>query len=822
MAGVAPPWWETAAAAFEAPPAPKWATPGDLAKALDDRTVQTPALDLIDEALVWAYTTPGARVVISMPPQEGKLVADDTPVPTPTGWTKHGDLHPGDWVIHPSGQPTQVVEVHRPAAATMRVHFSDHSHVDVHPAHEWTVHDRGTGATKTVETRYLRAVNLSHGTPGRRGHKYRFHLPHREAFDLPTTTLTVDPYTLGVWLGDGSTSKAAITHHPDDTYVLPYPESAQCVHPTTGIVTTYYRGGMRTALRELGVLHAKHIPAAYLRASERQRRDLLAGLIDTDGHVSSSGQVVFDNANADLVRSVAELLRTLGYRAHVHRPTRPKLSTSGIQGVQEMWRVTYTPHDQGPARLPRKAPVRLGRRERIAITNVEEIDPRPGRCITVSAADGLYLVGEHMTPTHNSQRASRRFPLWALLQNPELRVAIASYELGIARRWGRAIRDDITTHPSLGLRIRDDLAAQHEWQLAGHDGGVYSVGIGGPLTGRPVDLLIIDDPVKDREQADSPTYRENAWDWWTETAERRLSPEASAILIMTRWHPDDLAGRLLASETGERWRVVSIPAQAEAADDPLGRDIGQYMVSARGRTRQQWEQIKVGAPTRTWASLYQQRPAPAEGAVWKTPWIDLNRARTGDVWQQLTRIVVAVDPAAKSKRTSDLTGIVVSALDQRGHGWVLDDRTLRGTPQEWAMAAWDALLDWHATELVVEDNQGGEMVQEVMRTAWVAVAQRRRISQLAPKVTTVTANQSKRVRAEAVAAYYETGRVHHAADGTDRLKALETQMTTWTGDGDSPDRIDALVHGLTALFLPHHSGDAMRPQPVRRYTSRSR
>ncbi|MBO9555586.1 terminase family protein [Cellulomonas sp.] len=421
-----------------------------------------------------------------------------------------------------------------------------------------------------------------------------------------------------------------------------------------------------------------------------------------------------------------------------------------------------------------------------------------------------------------SQRASRRFPLWGLTQNPNLRIAIASYEAGVARRWGRAIRDDITTHGAdLGLRVRDDLSAQHEWQLAGHDGGVFTAGVGGAMTGRPVDMLIIDDPIKGREEADSPTYRERAWDWWQETAATRLAPGAPVVLILTRWHEDDLAGRILAAEDGHLWRVVSIPAQAEDANDPLGRDVGEYMVSARGRTREQWEAIKTRSTARTWAALYQQRPAPVEGAVWKAPWIELNRARTGDVWQNLARVIVSVDPAAKSKRTSDYTGIVVVGLDTQGHGWVLDDRTLRGTPTEWGMAAWDALLDWNGTEVVVEDNQGGEMVLEVMRTTWAAVKGRRRVTQLAPKVTPVTARQSKRVRAEAVAAYYETGRVHHAADGTDRLSKLEGQMLSWTGDGDSPDRIDALTHGLTALFLPAHSGDAVRA-PQRRSASRFR
>ncbi len=412
-----------------------------------------------------------------------------------------------------------------------------------------------------------------------------------------------------------------------------------------------------------------------------------------------------------------------------------------------------------------------------------------------------------------SQRASRRFPLWALTQNPDLRIAITSYELGVARRWGRAIRDDITGSDT-GLRVRDDLSAQHEWQLHGHDGGVYSAGVGGALTGRPVDLLIIDDPVKDREQADSPTYRDRAWDWWQETASTRLAPGAPVVLILTRWHEDDLAGRLLAAEDGHLWKVVSIPAQAETDHDPLGRQIGEFMVSARGRTVEQWEAIKTRSTARTWAALYQQHPAPVEGAVWKSPWIETNRGKTGDFHPHVVRVIVGVDPAATSKASSDETGIVVVGLDREGYGWVLDDRSGRGTPIEWASRVWNAVLDWGATEVVVEDNQGGEMVLEVMRTAWRSVA--RNATRLPPPVRRVHATKSKRARAESVAAFYETGRVRHAADGTDRLATLEQQMLTWTGTGDSPDRIDALVHALTALFLPQHSDGGVGTRPTAR------
>src|SRR5205814_10320809 len=109
--------------------------------------------------------------------------------------------------------------------------------------------------------------------------------------------------------------------------------------------------------------------------------------------------------------------------------------------------------------------------------------------------DGRLIVV--MAPQEGkSQRVVRRFVTWALSEKPDTRVAIASFEHNTARRRRRAIRDDIRDHPELGLRIRDDLSAQAEWQLAGYEGGVYSVGIGGALVGRPVDLLVIDDPIK--------------------------------------------------------------------------------------------------------------------------------------------------------------------------------------------------------------------------------------------------------------------------------------------------------------------------------------
>jgi len=226
-----------------------------------------------------------------------------------------------------------------------------------------------------------------------------------------------------------------------------------------------------------------------------------------------------------------------------------------------------------------------------------------------------------------SQRAVRRYAEWVLTQNPDTRITVCSYNTDTARRWGRTIRDDINEHgDQLGLTIRHDVASQSEWILENHEGGVFTAGVGASLTGRPSELMIVDDPVKGREDADSERYQERNWDWWREVAMTRLAPGAPAIIIQTRWSTEDLAGKVLKAENGgEDWRVVNIPAQANhrpelGETDPLGREPGEFMVTTRGMTVEQWERRKRDTGPRSWAALYQGSPTPDEGGIFPREW----------------------------------------------------------------------------------------------------------------------------------------------------------------------------------------------------------
>lgn len=249
-----------------------------------------------------------------------------------------------------------------------------------------------------------------------------------------------------------------------------------------------------------------------------------------------------------------------------------------------------------------------------------------------------------------SVRVAADFPAWWLAQKPDDRIVCASYGSSLAARNGRSIRRRITDF-DLGINIAQDNGAVQDWTLQGHQGGVLSVGVGSGLTGRPADLLIIDDPIKDRSEADSEVFREGNWSWWTDTASSRLAPGAPVVIILTRWHHDDIAGRLMkrygeegmddadTAPQGELydtydpdkplrpfvWTLLNIKARADhdpnkGETDILGREPGEYMISARRRTEEQWKARERAAGPNTWASLYQGEPTANSGDLFPKEW----------------------------------------------------------------------------------------------------------------------------------------------------------------------------------------------------------
>lgn len=236
-----------------------------------------------------------------------------------------------------------------------------------------------------------------------------------------------------------------------------------------------------------------------------------------------------------------------------------------------------------------------------------------------------------MPPRHGkSNLCSHYFPAWYLGRHPDHQVMLASYESTFAQLWGEKARDVLTEFgPEVfGVGVHPKRNASADWRIANNMGRMRCTGVTGGITGRGADLLIIDDPIKDAVEASSPVMRNRAWDWYTSTARSRLEPNGIVIVIQTRWHQEDLIGRLRRQQElgGERWESVTMQALCEdPLTDPCQRAIGQALWPARYDV-DALAQIKNGMPTHWWNALYQQRPTPPGGALAQTVWFKIIQA----------------------------------------------------------------------------------------------------------------------------------------------------------------------------------------------------
>jgi predicted phage terminase large subunit-like protein len=242
-------------------------------------------------------------------------------------------------------------------------------------------------------------------------------------------------------------------------------------------------------------------------------------------------------------------------------------------------------------------------------------------------------------------------PTWWLTRHPRDEIILASYGEVFARKWGGMVRDLILEHSEyLNLVLSKDRTAADDWSLTS-GGGMISTGAHGTITGRGANLLIIDDPIKNEEEANSPTHRDKIWDWWQATSNTRLEPDAVVILVATRWHEDDLLGRLSKEEEMmQDWTVVRIPALAEK-NDVLGRAEGDPLWPERFHDDPMYEVKQRSMSPYWWSALYQQRPTPEGGGILLRDWWQFYR----EVPENCDQWIQTWDMALKDTATSDYT-----------------------------------------------------------------------------------------------------------------------------------------------------------------------
>lgn len=408
-----------------------------------------------------------------------------------------------------------------------------------------------------------------------------------------------------------------------------------------------------------------------------------------------------------------------------------------------------------------------------------------------------------------STYASDLFPAWYLAQAKDLNVIAASNTADLAQSFSRRVRGRVREHAAtLGYDLERE--AEELWTTT--TGGQYrAAGAGGVITGLRADLAIIDDPIKSREEADSQTRRDKVWDWYQDDLQTRLKPSAAVILVQTRWHEDDLAGRLLEHEP-DAWRVVSLPMVAEGPNDPLGRKPGEYLwgddeYGYAADIRQRQPRMLA----RTWAALYQQRPAPETGSYFLKEWL---RPVASLPPRESLRIYGASDYAVTDDG-GDYTVHVVVGMDSDGRLWLLDLWRGQTDSSVWVDAFCDLVRKWRPIGWAEETGQiragVGPFLERRMRERQAYIARRQ-----------FPTRGDKSVRAQSIRGRMALDGLCIPADAAWRAD-LEAELMSFPA-GKHDDQVDALglVGQLLDVMVPAAKERPTAPQQRDRYARRER
>jgi predicted phage terminase large subunit-like protein len=383
-----------------------------------------------------------------------------------------------------------------------------------------------------------------------------------------------------------------------------------------------------------------------------------------------------------------------------------------------------------------------------------------------------------LPPRHGkSNLCSELFPPWYMGHHPKDQVMFTTYGQDLADGFGRKVRNALADERHVrsfpgSVLAQDSRSAQRFNTTVG--GVYYAVGAGGAITGRGANLLVIDDPIRNREDADSKLIRDKLWDWYASTAYTRLMPGGAVVLVQTRWHMDDLAGRLLNGH--EKWDTITLPALAEPMD-ALGRNVGealwpeQYDVQALQTIRQ-----TIGE--REFVALYQQRPSALEGAMFKREWLHRAKAPRAGM-----RIAMGVDLALSTKTSADYTAIVVIGRDEFGKLYILDAVRERVDFPGALRLIRDVADKWKPRAIAIE------------QVAFQAVVVQELLRQTTLPIKGVTPDKDKVTRAQPLALRYEQGLVFHE----DLPSWFEDELLSFP-QGAHDDGVDAAAYAYQSVM----------------------
>jgi len=368
-------------------------------------------------------------------------------------------------------------------------------------------------------------------------------------------------------------------------------------------------------------------------------------------------------------------------------------------------------------------------------------------------AGSLKRLMVFMPPRHGkSELVSVNFPAYCMGKNKDRNIMTASYAAALATDFGRKVRNimDLQEYQLLfDTRLAEDAQAKGNWSTNGR-GEYNALGVGGAATGKGADILIIDDPVKNREEADSEIVGESTWDWYKSTARTRLSPSGAIILVMTRWKDNDLAGRIL-EEGMDKWEIISLPAIAE--QDEEFRKEGEALW-ADHFTLENLEATKQDIGSYEFAAQYQQNPVNRETQIFKEEMF--KKITLEEVQKKITNCFVTIDTQGKQKATkqSDYTGITINWVDDK-NVWYLKSYHKRIGETE----LFDLIFELHTAykpqAIGIEKTMFTEAIQPFLT---IEMARRN----VFPNVVELKhGGTAKEIRIKSLVPRYERGHIYH-------------------------------------------------------------
>jgi len=656
----------------------------------------------------------------------GEALTLDTPILTTSGYKTMGTVNVGDKVFDENGETCNIIAKSEifEDRPTYKITFNDDSVIYADENHKWEVKDRKTRMKK----RYLNKTEPSIKRTKELIENVKVYGNTNFSVDktkpLKLQEKKVPVHPYILGYWLGDGRVRGTDFTTADQEVIDYMKKLGYDISNHNSKYHYRILNSMDEFRELDILNNKHIPDIYLFNSYEKRQQLLRGLMDSDGTITKEGKCSFANTNLKLIKQVQQLVAMQG-----HKPRKLR-SRKKEEMYKTNYRFSFTPKgDEVIFNIPRKQDrVRNSTvtNDYRLITSIEKVEPQKTQCIQVDSPSSLFLAGRNLIPTHNSGLLN----IYPEEESPRYKPSKRRVEFtdGSQAFLYSSEKPERLRGPQHHLAWCDEMGA---W------------GGGNPKVAR------------------------NTWDMLQMGLRLGQHPQS---IVTTTPKPMELIIELVEDDNCFVTRGSTYDNMSNLPNSFVNSILKKYEGTRLGKQELD-------------AELLLEVP----DALWDTTMLDENRVTITDV-PTMKRVIVAVDPAVSNNEDSDETGIVVVGRGQDDEGYILADYSIKSKTNIWAKKVSDAYHAEKADLVVGEVNNGGDLVESVLKTVDKNM-----------NYESVRASRGKAIRAEPISGLYEQGRIHHIGE----FEELEKQMCKWSpkDSNTSPDRMDALVWGLTELFV---------------------